>query len=133
MFIRASINHIIKSEFFIAYLAAHNTIFTEKNIKGAFRGAGISPWDPDSVISKLDIRLCTPTPSDHSISGREWESQTPKTERQMLSQFIFIKNRIHSHRGSSFIHILDSIDQLAKGAQAMAYKLLIIRDEVRIL
>ena len=71
LFIRASINHITKLEFFIAYLAAHNTIFIKKNIKGAFRGAGISLWDLDSVISKLDIRLYTPTPSDHSIFGRE--------------------------------------------------------------
>ena len=51
----------------------------------------------------------------------------------MLSQSTFIKNRIHSHRGSSPTHILDSVDQLAKGAQAMAHELLIIRDEVRIL
>ena len=64
LFIRASINHIIKSEFFIAYLAAHNKIFTEKNIKAGFRGAGISSWDPDSIISKLDVRLRTSTPSN---------------------------------------------------------------------
>ena len=41
-FIRASINYITKSEFFIAYLAAYNKIFTKKNIKTGFRGAGIS-------------------------------------------------------------------------------------------
>ena len=51
----------------------------------------------------------------------------------MLSQSTFIKDRIYFHRGSSPTQILDSVDQLAKGAQAMAYKLLIIRDEVRIL
>ena len=51
----------------------------------------------------------------------------------MLSQSTFIKNRIHSHQGSSPTQILDSVDQLAKGAQAMAHELLIIRDEVRIL
>ena len=71
LFIRASINHIIKSEFLIAYLAAHNIIFIEKNIKRAFRRAGISFWNPDSVILKLDIRLYTPTLSNHSTSDRE--------------------------------------------------------------
>ena len=40
-FIRASINHITKAEFFIIYLAAHNAVFTKKNIKTGFRGAGI--------------------------------------------------------------------------------------------
>ena len=38
-----SINHIIKSEFFIAYLATRNKIFIKKNIKGVFRGVDISP------------------------------------------------------------------------------------------
>ena len=40
-FIRVSINHITKAEFFIIYLAAHNAVFTKKNIKTGFRGAGI--------------------------------------------------------------------------------------------
>ena len=35
------INHIIKSEFFIIYLTAHNTIFIEKNIKRIFKRIGI--------------------------------------------------------------------------------------------
>jgi hypothetical protein len=35
---------------------------TEKNIKAAFREAGLVPLDPESVISKLDVRLRTPTP-----------------------------------------------------------------------
>ena len=56
-FIRVSINYITKSKFFIAYLVIYNIIFTKKNMKAEFRGAGISPWDPDSVISKLDVHL----------------------------------------------------------------------------
>ena len=43
LFIWASINHITKSEFFVAYLAARDKIFTEKNIKEAFKGVGILP------------------------------------------------------------------------------------------
>ena len=40
-FIRVSINHITKAEFFIVYLTAHNAVFTEKNIKTGFKRAGI--------------------------------------------------------------------------------------------
>jgi hypothetical protein len=43
LFIQASINYITKSKFFIAFKAAHNKIFTEENIKAAFKGARISP------------------------------------------------------------------------------------------
>ncbi|KAH9238445.1 hypothetical protein K456DRAFT_1935477 [Colletotrichum gloeosporioides 23] len=42
LFIRASINHIIKSEFFISFYCAHQKVFTKENIKSAFLGAGIT-------------------------------------------------------------------------------------------
>lgn len=32
LFIRASINHVTKTEFFLAFRAAHNKVFTRKNI-----------------------------------------------------------------------------------------------------
>ncbi|KAJ3539787.1 hypothetical protein NM208_g5347 [Fusarium decemcellulare] len=53
--IRCSITHVSKTEFFPAFHAAHEATMTEGNIKGAFRGAGLVPLDPESVISKLDV------------------------------------------------------------------------------
>ena len=74
-FIQVSINHITKIEFFIAYLAAHNVIFMEKNIKTKFKGIGILFWDPDFIISKLNVHFHTPTfPSLCSSFGRHWKS-----------------------------------------------------------
>ena len=37
---------------------------TEKNVRGGFQGTGLGPLDPESVISKLDVKLRTPTPVD---------------------------------------------------------------------
>ena len=134
LFIRASINHITKSEFFIAYLAAHNAIFTETNMKAGFREAGISPWNPDSVISKLDVRIRTPTPSESRPStGHEWKSQTPSNPQQTRSQSTLIKNRISNHQGSSPTPILDAVDQLAKGAEVMAHSLTLMSEQIRTL
>ena len=49
-------------------------IFINKNIKTGFKGIKISPYNPDSIISKLNNYLCTPTPSkSHSSIGRNWE------------------------------------------------------------
>ena len=39
-FIKAHINHITKTEFFIAFKAAHFNTITPENIKAGFRGAG---------------------------------------------------------------------------------------------
>lgn len=60
--IRNHINHITKLEFLLAYKAAFEAAFIPQNITRGFRGAGLVPHNPDAVISKLDIRLRTPTP-----------------------------------------------------------------------
>ena len=59
---QAYITHITKDDFFPAFHAAFNIAMTESNIQGGFRGAGLLPFDPKSVISTLDLKLKTPTP-----------------------------------------------------------------------
>ena len=56
-FIKVHITHITKLEFFLALKAAHFTAMSEANIQGGFRGAGIVLFDPQAVISKLDVKL----------------------------------------------------------------------------
>ncbi|KAH7463260.1 hypothetical protein FOMA001_g18047 [Fusarium oxysporum f. sp. matthiolae] len=60
--IRRSITHISKTEFFLAFYAAFQATITKENIKRGFKGAGLVPFDPEYVISKLDVQLRTPTP-----------------------------------------------------------------------
>lgn len=131
-FIRASTNHITKTEFFVAFKAAHDKTFTKDNIKAAFRGAGIVPWDPESVISKLDVRLRTPMLSV-PVSPQQWESPTPSHAQQTIQQSRFIQGRVSAHQGSSPTPIISAIDQLAKGSQAMAHKITFLEDRVRTL
>lgn len=59
---RSYINHIIKIEFLPAFKAAFFKVFIKENIYASFRGAGLVPFNPDAVLSKLDIKLRTPTP-----------------------------------------------------------------------
>lgn len=60
---RAHISHITKDDFFLAFHAAFLDAMTKSNIQGGFRGAGLIPFNPESVISTLDLRLRTPTPT----------------------------------------------------------------------
>jgi hypothetical protein len=62
LFIKARIMHITKPEFFPAFKAAFRRTFTQENVLGGFRGSGLIPYDPQAVLSKLDIRLRTSTP-----------------------------------------------------------------------
>jgi hypothetical protein len=60
--IRHGTNYITKLEFLLAFRAAFEATFTASNIKGGFRGAELVSFDLETVISKLDIWLRTPTP-----------------------------------------------------------------------
>jgi hypothetical protein len=62
-FIQAHVNHITKVKFFLAFYAAYNATITKENVAGGFRGAGLIPFNPQAVISKLDVKLRTPTPT----------------------------------------------------------------------
>jgi hypothetical protein len=57
LFIKALINYIIKLEFFIVFKVIYFAVFKENNIKSGFKTAGLILYNPDEVISKLDIYL----------------------------------------------------------------------------
>jgi len=57
-----NITHISKLKFLYAFKEAFFTLITEKNIQGGFTRAGLIPYNPERVISKLDMRIQTLTP-----------------------------------------------------------------------
>jgi hypothetical protein len=133
-FIRAHINHITKPEFFIAFKAAHLAAITSKNIKAGFRGAGLVPYDPQAVLSKLDVKLRTPTPTGPPAPDADpWVSQTPHGPAEAVSQSEFVRNRISTHQGSSPTSMFSAVKQLAKGTEIMAYELTLVHAELRTL
>lgn len=78
MKMRAGTSHITKEDFFPAFFAAFQGAMTEKNVIGGFRGAGLIPMNPESVISKLDVKFTTPTPPGTSHGEPEpWTCKTP--------------------------------------------------------
>jgi len=59
---RDRIHHINKQTFLPAFKVAFEKAFTRENACAGFRGAGLSPHDPQVVLSKLDVQLRTQTP-----------------------------------------------------------------------
>lgn len=124
---RNQVTHIDKHQFFPAFAAAFKAAIIESNIQGGFRGSGLLPFNPDVVLSKLDIRLHTPSPSP-SITG-PWESRTPNTHAELASQTELIKGKIIQHQHSSPTPITDAVDQFLKGAHHMAAQLTFVKSE----
>jgi hypothetical protein len=86
-------NHIGKDDFLPAYLEARSEAFKSETIKNSFGAAGLVPFAPKRVISKLDIRLRTLTPprSRGSESSRNFTPKTPFTEKELRRQALSIK------------------------------------------
>jgi hypothetical protein len=132
--IKAHINHLTKVESFIAFKVAYLQLITAQNARAGFRGAGLIPFDPQVVISKLDIKLRTPTPtSPPSQDADPWVSQTPPNPTDALSQTTLVKNRIACYQGSSPTSVLATVTTLAKGTEILAYKNTLLAAEVRAL
>jgi hypothetical protein len=132
--VKAHVNHITKVEFFIAFKAAYLETMTEKNIKGGFRGSGLVPFDPQAVISKLDVKLQTPTPTRPPLPANDaWVSQTPQNPTEAVSQSEYVKKRISYHLGSSPTTTYEAARQLADGVTMIVHKVTLLQEEIRAL
>ncbi|EDN95836.1 hypothetical protein SS1G_12041 [Sclerotinia sclerotiorum 1980 UF-70] len=130
-FIKAHINHISKVEFFIAFKAAYQQSITSQNIKAGFRETGLIPFNPEAVLSKLDIRIHTPTPPPLNIDP--WISQTPHNPTEALSQSTLVKSQISRHQSSSPTPIFETVLALAKGTERLAHENTLLSAENRTL
>jgi hypothetical protein len=127
---RASITHITKEDFLPAFCMAFQAAITPENTQGGSRGAGLVPFDPEKVISQLDIRLKTPTPSNsRPSSAHTWVSKTPNNPTEASLQSTLIKNRIAQHQNSSPTEILRAVDIFAKGTSKVMHQLALLRAE----
>ncbi|KAM6508252.1 hypothetical protein FALCPG4_18988 [Fusarium falciforme] len=130
--IRCSITHVSKTEFFMAFYAAFQATMTEANIKAGFRGAGLVPLDPESVVSKLDVQVRTPTPFEEEASHpNPWVSKTPKTVLEAESQSKYLERRIRRHQSGSPESILDALKSLSKGTKAVMHEMALMRSEIQ--
>ena len=129
--IKVHFTHITKADFFTAFYTAFQASITENNVKGGFKGSGLVPFDPESVISKLDVVLRTPSPPGTPKTPRTlWDPKTPSTTLEATAQSDFIKNRVSKHQNSSPTSIYQAIDQLSKGTQGVMHEVALLRARV---
>uniref|UniRef100_A0A8H7K3S6 Transposase n=2 Tax=Bionectria ochroleuca TaxID=29856 RepID=A0A8H7K3S6_BIOOC len=131
---RAGITHITKADFLPAFFTAFKAAMTEQTIQGAFRGAGLIPFDPKSVLSRLDIRPRTPSPVEEATELPQlWVPKTPNNPTEATSQTDYIKRRISRHQGSSPTSILAAMDQFSKGTCGTMHKMALLKAENQLL
>jgi hypothetical protein len=89
MKMRCGSNFIDKLDFLEAYPTARMEAFKSETIKNSFQSASLIPFAPERVISKLNIRLTTPTPPPSW--GSDWDLKTPSNYIQLEKQASSIK------------------------------------------
>ncbi len=129
---RNHITHITKPDFFLAFYNAFHATFSPENVRGGFRGAGLVPLDPQKVISQLDIKLRTPTPTSPPLASADsWVPKTPLNANEASLQSTHIKDRISRHQNSSPTSIFGALNQITKGTMKVMHNLVLMEARVR--
>jgi hypothetical protein len=126
---RNRITHITKLEFLPCFIRAYNAAITPSNIQGGFRGAGFVPFDPERVITALDMQLRTPSPL-LPLNNKPWQSQTTRNTLELRSQSTLVKARIQKHIDSSPASMVEAFEKVSKGAAIIAHKLVLAQKEI---
>jgi hypothetical protein len=63
------------------FQAAYNKSITRDNVWGSFRDSILVPFDPERVLSSLDVVLHMPTPI--LLESTLWESKTPNSAKEV--------------------------------------------------
>jgi hypothetical protein len=117
-----------KTDFLEAYQAARIEAFKPETIVNSFAGAGIVPFNPQHVISKLNIRLVTPPRpiSRGSDSSRNFTPKTPHTVKEVKRQASSIRKLATDDPR----RLGDAIDQMEKGCQLAIHGFTIARQQI---
>ena len=87
------------------------------------------PLQPETVLSKLDVQLRTPTPPAATIEAL-WEARTLSNARKLKAQSSLIYKRVRQHKSSSPASIIKKIGQLKKGAEIMILSAKLIKERI---
>ena len=128
---RASYNHIDKLDFLTEYTQARIEAFKPQTIQTSFATTGITPFNPERVLSKLNISLNTPTPPGSRPSSRssQFTLKTPKIVIQLQKQATLLKNLLKQRSNSPPSLLKTAIDQIIKGAYLSMHNATILAQE----
>lgn len=128
---RRGINHIDKLDFLEAYPTVRIEAFKSETIKNSFSAAGLVPFSPDRVLSKLNIQLRTPTPppSRGSDSSRNFTPKTPATGKDLRRQASSINALLRTQSRSPTSPSKRALNQLIKGCQVAMHNAILLAKE----
>jgi hypothetical protein len=127
---RLGINHINKVDFLSIYPQARSEAFKDSNIRNGFMATGLVPYNPQHVLSTLQIQFKTPTPPGTSHgSDSNWAPETPQNIIGLHRQSDTIKAMLKRRTKSPPTPTKQALDQLIKGCQLAMHSAVILARE----
>jgi hypothetical protein len=122
-------NHIDKLDFLEAFKIARAAALNSPNIRSGFAAAGLVPFNPEQVLSRLQLRLRTPTPPA-AITTR----QTPKTPHnvaQLDQEYTMLKELLNRSSRSPPSSTDRALKRVIKGCQIAMHNAALLASEVK--
>ncbi|KAF5228592.1 hypothetical protein FAUST_10983 [Fusarium austroamericanum] len=121
---RSQITSIDETEFFSAFCASYRATMTEDKIQNAFKEAGLAPFNPRRVTSKLGVQPRTPSPAAETAQPlTPITSRTPETIPETQYDSKNLQKRVIDNVGSSLDSISEAITCFEKERSILLRKL----------
>ncbi|GMG14126.1 unnamed protein product [Aspergillus oryzae] len=129
---RLGFNHIDKLDFLEAFPQARAQIYTTSNICSGFSATGLIPFNPERVLSQLNIQLeATPPGSRPSSRSTNSVPKTPHNLKQLQKQETTLKKLLRARTKSPDSPTKIVIQQLFKGYERVLNEATIAKQEAR--
>ena len=124
---RLRINHMDKLDFLSAYPQARDEAFGMDNIKKGFMASGLVPYDPERVLTQLNIYLKTPTPPGSQTTKSD--PKTPHNPKQLRKKESTVKKLLRQHSKSPPTPAKTAMDQVFRSCQLAMNRIAILAKE----
>ena len=123
-------NHIDKLDFLEAFKPARAAALNLSNICSGFAAAGLVPFNPERVLSRLQLKLRTPTPpaSETAIAATP---KTPYTVAQLAQEYTTIKGLLKRRSKSPLSPTERALKRVVKGCQMAIYNAALLAGEIK--
>lgn len=128
--IRNNIHHVDKQDFLQMLLTVRDKTYTVQNIKGGFLHAGIVPFDPEKVLSRLQLTVQPITPNSSNTSpSSNWSPKTPYNTRTLERQAKSIRKMLNINIAEASTASNQALNQLIKGSLITMHNAAILAKE----
>ena len=126
--ISLEISYINKLDFLQIFPETRKSTFTIENIQNSFADTGLVLFNPDRILSKLDIQLKTSILSDSRSTNSV--SKISYTTRQLEKQASAARKLLKKYTQSPFPLLEARLDKIIKNYELTLNKLIFAKEEI---